>query len=707
MKMFLPILATGIICFTGSCISQSEEPNIHAIMDNDTIKHSYTNDLIKETSPYLLQHAHNPVNWHAWGEEALNKAKMENKMILISIGYSACHWCHVMEKESFEDEEVAAYMNERFICIKVDREERPDVDQVYMEAVQLITGRGGWPLNCFALPDGRPFYGGTYFPKKNWLYLLQNVVKEYESDRAKVESYANDLTANINRVHLAPEDTQKLEEIRILESTISQWRQNFDNKEGGPNRAPKFPLPNNYQFLMDYAIITHDEELLDHVELTLNKMALGGIYDQAGGGFARYSTDGIWKVPHFEKMLYDNAQLVSLYSKAYQHFKNPLYRDVVEQSLEFISRELTGPVGEFYSALDADSEGEEGKFYVWSEEELADIKGLDVDFVKKLYRINPVNKWEGHYILHRNENEDEVRKSFGLSDNDFREKIKKTNQLLLEERSKRIRPGLDDKSLTSWNALMISGYVDAYRAFGTKEYLERAVKNAQFIWDVQFKDKKVLLHNYKAGVSTIPAFLEDYAYAIQAFTDLYQVSFEQVWLDRAQVYADICIKSFYNEKERLFFFTSEDEKLLVARKIEVNDNVTPAANSSMARNLYLLGNLTDNKSYSQISRSMMNRILPGMASYGSGYSNWGFLALAEAFPFYEIAVVGPEYNEIIKRFGSRYIPNSVLLGSPEESTLPLLEHKYVKGETMIYVCVDKSCKLPETEVDKAVEQIRF
>ncbi|HAW51629.1 MAG TPA: thioredoxin domain-containing protein, partial [Flavobacteriales bacterium] len=273
-------------------------------MDNDTIKHSYTNDLIKETSPYLLQHAHNPVNWHAWGEEALNKAKMENKMILISIGYSACHWCHVMEKESFEDEQVAAYMNEHFICIKVDREERPDVDQVYMEAVQLITGRGGWPLNCFALPDGRPFYGGTYFPKKNWLYLLQNVVKEYESDRAKVESYANDLTANINRVHLAPEDTQKLEEIRILESTISQWRQNFDNKEGGPNRAPKFPLPNNYQFLMDYAIITHDEELLDHVELTLNKMALGGIYDQAGGGFARYSTDGIWKVPHFEKMLY-------------------------------------------------------------------------------------------------------------------------------------------------------------------------------------------------------------------------------------------------------------------------------------------------------------------------------------------------------------------------------------------------------------------
>jgi len=436
-------------------------------------------------------------------------------------------------------------------------------------------------------------------------------------------------------------------------------------------------------------------------------MALGGIYDQAGGGFARYSTDDLWKVPHFEKMLYDNAQLISLYSKAYQHFKNPLYKDIVEQSLEFISRELTGPDGEFYSALDADSEGEEGKFYVWTEEELSSIKGLDIEFIKEVYRIQPGKQWEGNYILHRNEKEDKILKRFDLNEDGFREEIKKSNKLILKERSKRIRPGLDDKSLTSWNALMISGYVDAYRAFGNKKYLKQAEINAQFIWDVQFANQKVLLHNYKKGRSTIPAFLEDYAFAIQAFTDLYQASFNRIWLDRAQIFADICIESFYNEKEFMFFFTSEEEQLLVARKMEVNDNVTPASNSSMARNLFLLGSLTDNSNYLDISTKMMTRILPNMASYGSAYSNWAFLALSQAFPFYEIAVVGPNYTKVIEEFASSYIPNSVLLGSADESDLPLLEHKFVKGETMIYVCVDKSCKMPETDVKKAVAQISF
>lgn len=705
MKYNFLFIFINFICLTSSCQQNdnNSDEKAKSTMENT---HKHTNALINETSPYLLQHAHNPVNWHAWGEEAIQKAKDENKLILVSIGYSACHWCHVMERESFEDEEVAAYMNQHFICIKVDREERPDVDQIYMEAVQLITGRGGWPLNCFALPDGRPFYGGTYFPKKNWLYLLENITKEYENDPKKIEQYATDLTAGINKNEFEVVNQEKIDQKALLIQTVEKWKLDFDQTEGGPNRSPKFPIPNNYMFLLDYAMLFDDQSVLNHVELTLDKMAYGGIYDQVGGGFARYSTDKIWKAPHFEKMLYDNAQLITLYSKAYQHFKKDAYKRVVEQTLAFIEREMTGPDGEFYSALDADSEGEEGKFYVWTKEELETLEQLDQDFVSALYSIQPKYVWEhGNYILHRQAGDQKLMRQFELSQEELIEKIDFTNQVLLEERSNRIRPGLDDKTLTSWNALMISGYAAAYKTFGDEKHLEKALKNAHFLWKNQYDKKDGLLHNYKKGISSISGFLEDYAFVIEAYLDLYEVTFDEEWIERAQILSKESIDNFFNSEQKMFYFSANKDALLIARKMEISDNVIPASNSSIARSFHRLGLLLDDRSLLDISNNMLAQVSPRISSYGSGYSNWSLLSLTKTNPYFEIAIVGDQYVEKLKALNKEYLPNAVFLGGKKEGNLPLLENKLVKGTTMIYVCLDQTCKIPVEEVKEAATLI--
>lgn len=670
--------------------------------------HKHTNPLINETSPYLLQHAHNPVNWYPWNQETLDLAKKEDKLILISIGYSACHWCHVMEHESFEKEEVAKIMNSKFVNIKIDREERPDIDQIYMNAVQLMSQRGGWPLNCIALPDGRPVWGGTYFPKDQWVQQINQVANYYQSNRADMEEYADKLANGIRQSELIEYNKVPAQfSDKEITEIVNSWAKTFDYTQGGPNRAPKFPIPNNYQFLIRYSHLFKDQIIEDYTKLTLDKMAHGGIYDQIGGGFSRYSTDKLWKVPHFEKMLYDNAQLVSLYSEAFVAFKNPEYQQIVEETLEFVGRELSDLSGAFYSALDADSEGEEGKFYVWKKEELKSILNDEYDLFASYYNVNSKGYWEhNNYILLKDMSDDEFCKKEEIELKALQEKVKSWKKTLLIEREKRVRPGLDDKSLTSWNALMTKGHIDAYFAFSKQEYLDIALKNAQFIIDQQLQDDGALFHSYKQSKSTINGFLEDYAFTIEAFLQLYQATYDTKWLEYSEQLTKYCNAHFYDSVSGMYYFTSNLDAPLVARKMEVFDNVIPSSSSTMANNLFLLSEFLQNEDYLERSKVQLNNVKDGMEQYGSGHSNWANLMMKFTKPFYQIAIVGKDTKQKTLDLNSFYHPNKLYIGSNEESNMPLLKDKFVDGQTMIYVCQNKSCLLPTSSHIKASNYIK-
>jgi uncharacterized protein YyaL (SSP411 family) len=687
-------------------LSCNGQPKNDALMNES---HKHTNDLINESSPYLLQHAHNPVDWMPWGREAFEKAERENKLVLISIGYAACHWCHVMEHESFEDSTVAALMNEHYVCIKVDREERPDVDEIYMTAVQLMTGRGGWPLNCFTLPDGRPFYGGTYFQKGQWMNVLTSLYDTYQNDPQKILDYAENLTEGIKNANIIEvESTENVVDASILNEMVVNWKRGFDNKDGGPNKAPKFPLPNNYQFLLRYAALTNNKEVADHVKITLNKMAWGGIYDQIGGGFARYSTDVNWKVPHFEKMLYDNAQLITLYSEAYQATKEDLYKEIVYQSIDFINKELRNPNGGFYSSLDADSEGIEGKYYVWTEKELQELLNEEqYQFVKKYYNLNSKGYWEHeNYILLRDESDADYAEKNDLAISAVKSKKKQLDALLLKEREKRIHPGLDDKILTSWNGLMIGALCDAYRVFNDEAFLNAAEKEMAFILEKQLKEDGALMHSYKNGNSTINGFLEDYSAVIEALIKLYTCTFNEDYLTKAIQLTDYSLVHFYDEKSNMFYFTSDIDDPLLARSYETNDNVIPASNSIMANNLFTLGHYFDNNAYLKTSSAMLNNMANKMHTYGPSYSNWGILMLHHTHPFYEVAITGKDFKKKFIELDTYYLPNKMILGADKKSELVLLEGKFT-DETLIYVCVNKACQLPVKEVNEAVKQIIY
>ena len=691
------LLIFFVLALTNSCV-QSQ--------DNHTMK--YTNKLIEETSPYLLQHAHNPVNWYPWGEEAFAKAKAENKLLIISIGYSACHWCHVMEHESFEDDSASAVMNDRFVCVKVDREERPDVDQIYMNAVQLMSGRGGWPLNCIALPDGRPIWGGTYFRRDQWITQITQLADFYQSQPEKAFDYAAKLTQGIQQSELVSLNTDEPEFTKSqLEQVYSSWEQQFDSVEGGPDRAPKFPIPNNYQFLLRYAHLSEHTAALSHVKLTLDKIAYGGIYDHLGGGIARYATDKLWKVPHFEKMLYDNGQIVSLYSEAYQKFKDEDYKTLVYGTLAFIERELKSDEGAFYSALDADSEGEEGKFYVWKKKELETLLGEDYPLFSAYYNVNSIGYWEHDtYILLRKDDDAKLAKQFNISVEELTLKIGRAKSVLMKERATRIRPGLDDKSLTSWNGLMLKGYVDAFLTFGNQHFLDVALANANFILDKQLRKDGGLNHSYKNGRSTINGYLEDYAFVIDAFLKLYEATFDERWLSEANALMAYSIEHFYDNDSRMFFFTSDEDPALIARKMEVNDNVIPASNSVMACNLFSLSHHYDRPDYKEMSEKMLNNIIDKVAAYPSGYSNWLNLLLNYVYPFYEVAIVGKKAEDFTVPLHDVYVPNKLLCGAKKESKLPLLENRYSKGQTRIFVCQNKVCQMPTEELEKALELMK-
>jgi uncharacterized protein YyaL (SSP411 family) len=662
------------------------------------------NKLQGEGSPYLKQHEHNPVHWFPWGDEALRKAKEENKLIIVSIGYSACHWCHVMERESFENDAIAETMNKFFVSIKVDREERPDIDQIYMIAVQLMTNSGGWPLNCICLPDGRPIYGGTYFKPHDWQQVLLQIAQMWEEKPEVAIDYAERLTQGIQQAEKLPiQDIPEQFKLEDILQVVEPWKEQFDPKDGGYTRAPKFPLPNNWIFFLKYGFLNHDQEVLNHVHFTLEKMANGGIYDQIGGGFARYSVDGKWHVPHFEKMLYDNGQLLSLYSEAYQQRPNILYKNVVEETIEWAKREMLNPNGGFNSALDADSEGVEGKFYTFEYDEF-DVLEDDAELARNFFNIKKSGNWTEEQINIPFVNSDDLSmiSEAGYSEEEWQEHLKDIKSKLLLYRSKRIRPGLDHKQLTTWNALFLKGLVDAYITFNKQEFLDLAIGIANFIEDKCCQNGR-LLHQPSDHNRTIYGFLDDYAFTIEAYISLYEATFDEVWINKTKSYSDIAISLFYDENIGTFYYSSSEAEVLIARKSEIMDNVIPASSSTIVRDLYKLGLLFDNSRYTEIADCVFANVFPHIKSYGSAYSNWAIQLLDLHFGVWEIAITGDDGLKWREELDKYYIPNKITLGGTN-SKLPLLEHK--DGAVLkAYLCQDKTCSLPQPSIANIIELI--
>lgn len=665
------------------------------------------NNLISETSPYLLQHAYNPVNWHAWNQETLQKAKSESKMLLISIGYSACHWCHVMERETFENPEVAAVMNANFICVKVDREERPDVDAVYMNAVQLIHGNGGWPLNAFALPDGRPFYGGTYFKPDQWMDLLNRITVLFATGKSDLEKQASQLTKGISEdVLIKPVKQYDQFDKALLEEAYEKWNYSFDMTNGGYRGAPKFPMPNNFSFLLRYYSLTNNQELLNYLHLTLNKMCSGGIYDQLGGGFARYAVDTIWKVPHFEKMLYDNAQLISLYTEASLLTKNRNWLKIATESADFVLRELTSPEGLFYSALDADSEGVEGKYYVWTKNEFNDVLGEDSQIISDFFGINSEGFWEdGHNILVKPLEESAFAKMKDMEENKLIDLLRESREKLLKMRDKRVRPGLDNKCLTSWNGLMIKALTDLYIATENQIYLNAALKAGNFIAGHLIQSDDSIMHTFMKGKAGVQGFLEDYCFTIEAMISLFGVTGDEKFIMLADQLANYTINGFCDKTDGLFWFTDEKSHDLIARKKEVTDNVIPASNSSMANALFKLGKITQNDDYLQIVKKMAGTMSDNIRDYPTSFSNWAMLWMHLAEPFYEVVICGEKARELALQMQRNNYPGKIVVGSSNQISLPIFKNRFQPGKTMIYVCTGNVCQRPVETVEEALKQM--
>jgi uncharacterized protein YyaL (SSP411 family) len=671
------------------------------------------NQLNLETSPYLLQHANNPIHWKAWSENTLATAQKENKLLIISIGYSACHWCHVMEHESFENEEVASVMNPNFISIKVDREERPDVDAIYMKAVQMMTNRGGWPLNVVCLPDGRPVWGGTYFQKEEWTNTLQQLHEMYVSSPEKIIEYAEKLHQGIQILGVVEHNTSQVQNhTNNIKPLVEKWSKSFDWEYGGYARAPKFMMPNNYLFLQRYGFQTQSQDLLNFVDLTLTKMAHGGLFDTIDGGFSRYSVDIRWHVPHFEKMLYDNGQLISLYAQAYKRTKNPLYKEVIEKTLTFVEREFLNSDNGFYSALDADSLNqnnklEEGAFYVWTKEQLQEILQNDFEVFSNLYNVNDFGFWEhDNYVLIQSQSLESVALQFGLTENELQNKKKNWEQLLFIEREKRPKPRLDDKSLTSWNAIMLKGYVEAYNAIGEEKYLAIAKKNAQFIIEKQWSPEGFLYRSYKNNKSTIEGFLEDYAFTIDAFISLYQATLEEKHLHQAKQLTDYCFDNFYDEKQQFFAFNSRNSAQLIAQHFETEDNVMPASNSVMANNLYVLSILFSNSYYEKTALQMLHHMIPNM-DYASAFSNWLNLWMNLSEDNKELAICGDNALANIQKINAEYLPHIITAGSTKSSGLPFLENRFIENENLFYICQNKTCLLPNNRIEEVFNNFKI
>ncbi|MFT7031283.1 MAG: hypothetical protein ACJA2C_002684 [Marinoscillum sp.] len=666
-----------------------------------------TNALANETSPYLLQHANNPVNWQPWGEKALAMARDENKPILLSIGYSSCHWCHVMAHESFEDDSVAAIMNENFINIKLDREERPDIDQIYMDAVQAMGLRGGWPLNVFLTSDQKPFYGGTYFPKSQWIGLLNSISDAYSARYEELYSSASKFAESINESEAKKYGLDK-DQVNLsmadFDTAYSILSSKFDPDWGGIKKAPKFPMPSVWDFLGQYSAMSENEGALKHFTFTLDKIGAGGIYDQIGGGFSRYSVDGEWHVPHFEKMLYDNGQLLSLYADGYKLTQKSEYANIIAGTTEWMKREMQTSDGALYSALDADSEGEEGKFYVWEYGEFMETATPNQSVLAEYYDVSKEGNWEeGKNVLRVLSSKQALSEELNLEQNQLDSMIETFNKKALSIRDERIRPGLDSKVLSGWNGLALTGLCKAYQALGTEEIAEMAKQNAQFLSTKMINDAKLI----RVVGQSHQAYLEDYSAVIQAYIAYYETFFDETYLALAKTLSEKAIEDFYDNEEGLFYFTSAQSETLIARKKEIFDNVIPASNSIMAENLYKLGLIYDLEDFKSKAIRMVNQVNKLIKEEPEYLSNWASVSMMMAAPTAEIIIIGDEALDFAKAINETYVPNSVIMASKSTSTLPLFEYKEKTDQTTIYVCYDKVCKRPVYNVADAIKELNL
>ena len=676
------------------------------------------NRLINETSPYLLQHANNPVDWYSWGEEALSKAQAEDKPILLSIGYSACHWCHVMERESFENEDIAAIMNEHFVNIKVDREERPDLDAVYMEAVQMLTGSGGWPMTVFLTPDGKPFYGGTYFPPVDrhnmpgFPRLLESAAGAYRTNRDEINRVTGQLTEQMGRTGQMPRSDALLG-VDILHRAYSTLAANFDYQNGGVGNAPKFPQAMTLEVFLRYYAHGYNDRALNMLDLTLEKMARGGIYDQIAGGFHRYSTDSFWLVPHFEKMLYDNALLARLYLNAHQATGRGLYRRITEETLDYVLREMTGPHGGFYSATDADSEGEEGKYFVWSPDEIEQVLGTEeAGLFGRFFGVTQRGNFEGKNILNIGKTATDFSTENGIELAHLIDVVQRGKTALRLVREQRVPPLLDDKVLASWNGLMLRAFAEAGAALGRQDYIEAGIKNATFLTTTMMPGGK-LLRTYREGEAKLPGFLEDYAFVADGLLALYESTFNPLWLDTALAMADAMIDLFWDEAAGAFYDTGRDHEELVVRPRDVFDNAQPCGGSVATDLLLRLAVIAGNDEYSRKAVPPMRALSELMSRAPAGTGRW-----LAALDFYvstpkEIAIVGPREDAATARlldevFG-RYLANRVVVWAPGEgqgAAGPLLEGRgMIGGAPTAYVCENYACQLPVTDPEALAAQL--
>lgn len=667
-----------------------------------------SNRLARESSPYLLQHAHNPVDWYPWGDEALQAARETGRPILVSIGYAACHWCHVMERESFEDAAVADIMNAGFINIKIDREERPDIDHIYMDAVQAMTGSGGWPLNVFLTPEGKPFYGGTYFPpaaaynRPSWTDVLNGVLNAWRDRRDDIELQAGNLVNHLEQANqIGSAGNLSILHEDVIHQMANELLKSADRKLGGFGRAPKFPQTYGIAYLLQYGFFYKQDEALAHARLSLDKMIRGGIYDQLGGGLARYSTDAEWLVPHFEKMLYDQALFLSLLSDAYQVTRDPLYLGVIHQTMAFMEREMLSPEGGFYAALDADSEGEEGKFYVWEQGEVEEVLGADAAMAIDWFGIQPEGNWEGINILTRPFTEQQIAEKYGISTGDWTQKLATITSRLMDRRSGRVRPGLDDKQLLSWNALMNMACSKAWQATGEARYRELALRNMHWICRVFYREDGGLFHTYKDGTAKFPGFLDDYAYLVQALIYIQEITGDQAWLDRAKTLTERVIADFGAESNQLFYYTFSQQKDVVVRKREVYDGAQPSGNAVMVLNLHYLGVVFDLPEWKKRAVEMLESMGKAIVRYPISFSFWGLELVRAIRGIPEIVVVGPRADVLRSEILANFIPFRVFQSAPfENNAYPLLRNKPSEPDTLIFVCQNYSCRQPVASVSE-------